>query len=274
MGFGATLVVGPSKPELPAHLNSAIVDVCHEALKERGIFTIALSGGSLPGFLGSMQESFDAKGIDPKFEAWHVILADERCVKSDDPDSNLGSLQSKFFSKVKIPTSQIYGINEDKLESTEAVAVDYEAVVKKVLGLSGGQLDLAVLGFGPDGHTCSLFPNHALLEEKTKWVAPIEDSPKPPPKRITLTYPVLNTMTRHVIFCGAGSSKGPILQGVFETVNKSEQACSVEGGSLYTVSIKEPAPYPSAGVLPNSEGTDNTLTWIVDQDAMAGVDIK
>jgi 6-phosphogluconolactonase len=273
MVFYGTLIVSPSKADVPNHLNLAIVDICVNAIKARGVFSVALSGGSLPSFLSNLRSAFETKGINPCFDLWHVVLADERCVPSTDPDSNLGTLQTELFSSISVPVNQIYGINENKLaESTEAIAKDYELVVKHVLGKSGGQLDLAVLGFGPDGHTCSLFPGHALLHEECIMVAPIEDSPKHPPCRITLTYPVLNTLTRHVVFCGAGDSKAPILQAIFHSVSNPENA--LNGSMVYTVIMKEPYPYPCGGVLPNSKGTENTLTWVVDNDAMVGVRIS
>ena len=214
----------------------------------------------LQGFLSSLQDAFAAKGVaDPKFEAWHVILADERCVPLTDEDSNMGALQANVFSKLTIPDSQIHGINQDELGDSGAVAADYEPIVREVLCKSGGKLDSAVLGFGPDGHTCSLFPNHVLLEEDTKWVASLDDSPKPPPSRITLTYPVLNTMTRNVIFCGAGSSKTPILQEAFDAVTKND--------SDYTVTMKDPPPFPCAAVRP----VDGKVCWVVDSNAMDGI---
>jgi 6-phosphogluconolactonase len=249
--------VAPTKAQVPETLNAAIVQLCHEAVSTRGVFTIALSGGSLPNFLSSLPESFAAMGVDPCWDKWHVLLADERCVPVSDADSNLGSLQEHFLSKTGIPATQIYGIDETLLlSSTKAVAKAYESMFRKVL--SGRHfLDLAVLGFGPDGHTCSLFPNHALLQEYSQWVAPIEDSPKPPAKRITLTLKVLNELTRNVIFCGAGSSKEPILKAVFGHPH-------VQIGMDYQVPIQnDPPPYPCAMVDPLEN-----LIWVVDKDAM------
>lgn len=144
-----SLLIAPEKDEIPKLLNNTIASICSKALKERDVFTIALSGGSLSGFLASIVDDF--QGIDPQFEKWHVLLADERCVPTSDKDSNLGSL-NHFLDKTSIPKDQIHGIDESLLESgtTDDIAAAYENVVDDVLAKSGGALDLAVAGFGPD----------------------------------------------------------------------------------------------------------------------------
>lgn len=229
---------------------------------------MAMSGGSLPSFLRGLSKFFEEMKVDPQFSSWHILLADERCVVVGDPDSNLGAIQKEVLDKSGIPSSNVHGINEEKLDSPEEMAKEYEETVKNVLLQScGGKLDLALLGFGPDGHTCSLFPEHDLLSESDKLVASIENSPKPPPNRITMTFPLLNA-SRNVIFCGAGSSKAPILKEIFESVGEPETDYDVAGGLRKSVVMKDPAPFPCGMVRPNIQ--DSTLTWIVDADAMGG----
>jgi 6-phosphogluconolactonase len=150
--------------------------------------------------------------MDPKWDKWHILLADERLVPYEDPDSNLKLLQEKLLHQLPmIPASHIHGIDYTLLSNISMmdihdIAKDYQYRCLEPLWKQRIQqqrhtslhthespvlFDCVLLGFGPDGHTCSLFPNHSLLQEQTKWVAALADSPKPPLKRITLTLPVL-----------------------------------------------------------------------------------
>lgn len=192
-----------------------VVEAAQEAVRARGRFSIALSGGSIPKLLGP---ALLAARAAARFDAWHVFLADERYVAEEHADSNLG-VWRPFLTEAGVPPSQIHGL--DSSVPLEQAARAYEAALLSVVGggdaRAGGEpprIDALLLGMGPDGHTASLFPGHPLVEEGSCWVAPIGDSPKPPPCRITLTLPVLNA-ARVCVFVVTGASKAPMVRDAF-----------------------------------------------------------
>jgi hypothetical protein len=129
---------------------------------------------------------------------WSCLFAsmDKRNMSTVDATTQSRSLAIQ----VPVPAENVLCIKPGA--SAAEAAQDYETRLLSVLGPEGA-LDVALLGMGPDGHTCSLFPGHALLQETTLFVAPIEDSPKPPPARITLTLRALHA-ARQIAFASLG----------------------------------------------------------------------
>ena len=187
-----------SKAELAAKLcaNIDALERTHFQEHPNDFFVVAVAGGSLPSMLKDLRPSTPAK--------WKILLADERIVPSDHEDSNTKLL----YQYLPIPKENIITINPS-LEPA-ACALDYESKIKAIL-----PLNLALLGMGPDGHICSLFPNHPLLKS-TKIVDSISDSPKPPPKRVTLTFPILNNQKTVRYLVATGATKKEAIKGAIE----------------------------------------------------------
>ena len=118
-----------------------------------------------------------------------------------------------------IPSESIHALDASLLDDLDELADAYEKELIREFATRDAArfpvFDLILLGLGPDGHTCSLFPGHELLSEDDRWVAYITDSPKPPPRRLTLTYPVLNHASR-VAFVAAGAGKADTLHTVLD----------------------------------------------------------
>jgi len=236
----------PSKADLSEALASFIEKAQEEAISKRGKFRVAISGGSLPATLGKLAQD-GRQGL--LWDKWEVFLADERLVPLDHEDSNYRLIKENLLSQAGIPQDQVHPINTELLDDPEELADDYEQSLMAVFAgknsVAFPKFDLILLGTGPDGHTCSLFPGHPLLNEDLRWIAPIEDSPKPPAKRITLTFPVLNHSHR-CVFVLTGSGKQEILSKVFDN------------------SDGDAATLPCAKVKPLNPGR---VYWFTDADA-------
>ncbi|GAB4826129.1 hypothetical protein Ancab_008999 [Ancistrocladus abbreviatus] len=201
-----------SEEELAVSLAKYTADLSHKFVEERSAFTVVLSGGSL---IKSLRKLVEAPYVDSiEWSKWHVFWVDERVVPKDHPDSNYKLAYDGFLSKVPILPGNVYAINDSL--SAEGAADDYETCLKhlvknNIIATSEAsgfpKFDLMLLGMGPDGHVASLFPGHPLLKENQKWVTFIKDSPKPPPERITFTFPVINSSAYNaLVVCGAGKA--------------------------------------------------------------------
>jgi len=212
-----TLYSFKNTDDIAVGLADFIKKAYESALERHGKFTIGLSGGSLPKTLGKALVPLPKSTFD--YSKWEVFFADERAVPLDSEDSNYKACDDHFFSKVPLPAEQIHNIDESLISDPQELADAYEQELVKVFANKSAVkipvFDLLLLGMGPDGHTCSLFPGHALLNETTGWVAPVTDSPKPPPNRITLTLPVV-THAHRIAFVASGGEKKEILKTIME----------------------------------------------------------
>ncbi|KAL7798434.1 glucosamine-6-phosphate isomerases/6-phosphogluconolactonase domain-containing protein [Trichoderma ceciliae] len=212
----------PGVDALAQALRLHVIQCQNAGIERHGVFKVAVSGGSLPKTLASALLSPSSGPTDEvDFSKWEIFFADERAVPLDHEDSNYALLKTELLDK--LPENQkpvaVHTIKTEHLDDIQELADQYEqTLVASFASRDSVRLpifDLLLLGCGPDGHTCSLFPNHELLRETDAWVAPIEDSPKPPPKRITLTLPVVTHAVR-VAFVATGGGKRDIMKQIFD----------------------------------------------------------
>jgi 6-phosphogluconolactonase len=184
-----------------------IKDSASEAIDARGYFRIALSGGNTP------RPIYQALALeDCDWRKWIVTFGDERCVAPDDTQSNY-RMASESFLLVTSPGEVLRMKGE--LDPQEA-AEEYDTALQ-LLGKRFGEQryrhDLILLGLGEDGHTASLFPETAALEEAQKNVVP-NFVPKFNTHRLTFTFPLINA-ARCVAFVINDKTKQPMIDRVF-----------------------------------------------------------
>jgi 6-phosphogluconolactonase len=164
---------------------------------------VALTGGSALSVFG------DALVHAPiEWNRIHVFWGDERAVPPDSAESNYNAARVAVLDHVTIPAGHVHRMPAD-IDDLDLGARQYEATLTAHCGPEAS-LDLVLLGVGPDGHVCSLFPQAPLLDERHRLVAPVYDSPKPPRKRLTLTLPTLAAARLLVVVAVGPEKRGPI----------------------------------------------------------------
>jgi len=183
---------------------SRVAEAAWESVRTRGRFLWVLSGGSTP---LPTYERLVSWNPFPWAET-HVFWGDERCVPLTDPASNAGAALRTLLDRVPIPRGQIH-LPPVQLSPPEAAATAWEEALRGFFGLGvpSPRFDLVLLGLGDDGHTASLFPGDAALEEQVRWTAAVGgERASPPVSRITLTIPALRG-ARAALFLAAGWEK-------------------------------------------------------------------
>jgi 6-phosphogluconolactonase len=210
------------------------------AIAARGRFCVALAGGNTPRGVYA-QLAAEKKNSLPWNQVF-IFFGDERHVPQEDPESNYRMARESLLAKVPIPPENVHRIPAEL--PAPAAAAQYETDLRSFFRLAAGEwprFDLTLLGIGDDGHTASLFPGSAGLEERSRlvvanWVEKFATY------RITFTYPVLNH-AGEVVFLVSGKTKAQILKDIFSS---DKHGC-----------------YPAQAVHPDN----GKLLWIADKDA-------
>ena len=235
----------PDSEALVRAAGARLVNAIQTAVAARGRALIVLTGGGngigLLKYLGTQGQQIDWSKV-------HLFWGDERYVPEDDDERNEKQAREALLDHIDIPPSQMHPMAASDGEfgnDLAAAALAYEQLL--AANASPGEpvpnFDVHLLGMGPEGHINSLFPDTPAVLETTRMVVAVEDSPKPPPQRITLTLPAIQR-SREVWLMVAGAGK-------------ADAAAAAIGGA-------QPVSVPAAGAI----GLETTL-WLLDEEAAA-----
>ena len=179
------------------HAAAFIAAQAHAAVRARGQFTLAVSGGRTPWAMLRALANEDLPW--PQLQLFQV---DERVAPAGDPVRNLTNIEASLLEHAPLPAAHVHAMPVEAAD-LDAAAADYARTLQRVAGVPA-VLDLVHLGLGPDGHTASLVPGDAALQVVDADVA--MSAPYIGHRRMTLTYPALNR-ARCVLWLATGAEK-------------------------------------------------------------------
>jgi 6-phosphogluconolactonase len=216
--------VFPDDESLARSAADYLYDRIQECLARQSLCHVALPGGSTPARCLELLAE-----LPLPWDRVHWYLGDERCYPAGHAQRNDTLVQKHLWSGIDAPAANRHPIPAEL--GPEAAAEAYSGVIQAI-----GKLDIVLMGMGEDGHTASLFPDNAALEDE-RLVVPVHDAPKPPAERVSLGLTALQAATVRVALV-AGSSKREALQRLRDG---------------------EQLPIALAG----------SITWFIDEDAAA-----
>ncbi len=222
-----------------------LVGAITDAINARGRALIVLTGGGTGiGLLKRVGE----RGENIDWSKVHLFWGDDRYVPEDDDERNDKQAREALLDHIDIPAANVHAMPAsdgefgDDLDAA-ALAYDHVLAANADEGEPAPNFDVHLLGMGGEGHINSLFPGTPAVRETSRLVVGVSDSPKPPPRRITLTLPAIQR-SREVWLVVSGTAK-------------ADAVAAAVGGA-------DPVDVPAAGGV----GREATV-WLLDEDAAA-----
>ena len=204
---------------------SLIIETGRQAVSRSGLFRLGLAGGNTP---RAVYAALAQQAAALPWDRVQVTFGDERCVPPDHADSNYRMAAESLLSHVPIPEGNIFRIKGEIPHEQAALECESRlAAVAARFGEERYEHDLLLLGLGEDGHTASLFPGSPALEESVRNVIPAT-GPKPPPQRITFTFPLINA-SKLIVFLLNDPKKEALLQGALRGEYPSGKVAPSQG---------------------------------------------
>ncbi len=194
--------VAPDVDTVAAELAAAFIDAARSVVAERPFFVVLPGGKSpMPFFDCLVSNHRDRLPWNRVRFAW----SDERWVPAADQDSNFGLARRRLLEPLGLDVRQVACPVATDLETPEVAAVEYERQLRQHWAVAEGRPDWVLLGIGGDGHTASLFPRRRVASDA--WVLAVEDSPKPPPRRVTMTWTAFRRSRQlHIVATGTAKA--------------------------------------------------------------------
>lgn len=238
-------------PSLHIAAADYFVNTYEKSISNHGSFHVALSGGTTPKYL------FQLLAKTPYVEKFnwskvHIYFGDERFVPLTHDDSNFKMASEALLQHVDLPQTNIHSVATD-LTTAELAAENYQTVMTEHLTKDNNgtpQFDLVLLGLGPDGHTASLFPETAILQQQNKLCDAVYVK-KFDSWRTSITFPVINH-AKHILLLSEGEGKVEIITELVNAPNNNK--------------AQDDKKYPVQMISP-----ENEMCWYIDKAAAKGL---